>query len=646
MSLRNVSRVAPALAACAIVSSLVAPAAAQTALDVQRASANTFRVDGALRDWSAVTLQRFGEGDDASFEVGLAHDDAGVYVAARVRDERMIRTRRPGDSEDVLVLTLVTPGDEGPEAVEIWLYAGVEGESAAVALAGEPGSRPRAARGARILEAAVPGGYELEAFLPVALIPNAGRLSALRAAVRMVDVDVATAPEIEATVASAPVSDLAAVPEARMTSGPANALASFRRDQSLGAAPSRFDFWGDLAGDEREERVLVIGGALVVVGEGYREGRGYDFERLGVRSADDVQRARLEDITGDGKAEIILRVRVRDRAGMLVSWMVLGTAGDGLTELFSVPVFERTRQGIVRSRVELRRQRRGAPLVDVHVGDAEGIDPATYASPTASDAIPILLPWGPVLRQTYQWNGQAFAELESQPNPNARGEGTDAGGTVVTPPPVGTPPVREVRTPQPQTMTDEQVLARVRADRQVPANVPVRFRTRANVAEGREPESVFALGGAIVIHGPAYQGGQGYFFFEAASAEADLLSVETADLTGDGQHEIVFVFKQNLGEFQRDILTVLQFNDNGIQPLLRVEVARYHGDAERIVNAVDLRRRGRTATLTINPGETRGWDATTWPFAGFANDGVAPLLLPWQDEARRYRYADGAIVTP
>jgi hypothetical protein len=645
MPLRNVSRVASALLAWAVISSIAAPAAAQTALNVQRASANTFRVDGALRDWAAVAMQPFGAGDDASFEVALAHDDAGVYVAARVRDERMIRTRRPGDSEDVLVLTLVTPGNEGPEAVEFWLYAGVEGESAAVALVAEPGGRTRAARGARILEAPIAGGYELEAFLPVALIPNAGRLSAMRAAVRLVDVDVATAPEIEATIASAPVSasELTSVPEAHMASGPANAVAAFRRDNGLAAAPIGFEFWGDLAGDEREERVLVIGGVLVVVGEGYRDGRGYDFERLGVRSADDVQRARIEDVTGDGKAEIILRIRERDRHGVRASWMVLGTNGDGLTELLSVPVFERTRQGIVRSRVELRRQRRGAPFIDVHVGDAEGIDPATYAGPATGDTLSILVPWGPVLRQTYQWNGESFAETESQPNPNARVEGAEV-ATTETERPATTQPVRD--TPRAAAMSDDDVLARVRADRGVPATVAVRFRARANVAEGREPEQVFALGGAIVVHGPGFQGGQGYFFFEAAPAEADLLSVETADLTGDGQLEIVFTFKQHLGEFQRDILTVLQFTASGIQPLLRVEVARYHGDAERIVNAVDLRRRGRVHTLSIAPGEARGWDATTWPFAGFANDGVAPLLLPWQDEARRYRYADGAIVTP
>ena len=195
-------------------------------------------------------------------------------------------------------------------------------------------------------------------------------------------------------------------------------------------------------------------------------------------------------------------------------------------------------------------------------------------------------------------------------------------------------------------IADDDVLARVRADRGGPASVAVRFRARANVAEGRETEQVFALGGAIVVHGPGFQGGQGYFFFEATPSEADLLSVETADLTGDGQLEIVFQVKQNLGEFQRDILTVLQFTATGIQPLLRVEVARYHGDAERIVNVVDLRRRGRTATLTIAPCEARGWDATTWPFAGFANDGVAHLLLPWQEEARRYRYAEGAIFSP
>ena len=61
MSLWNASRVAPALAAWAVLSSLAAPASAQTALDVQRASANTFRVDGALRDWSAVTTLQQGQ---------------------------------------------------------------------------------------------------------------------------------------------------------------------------------------------------------------------------------------------------------------------------------------------------------------------------------------------------------------------------------------------------------------------------------------------------------------------------------------------------------------------------------------------------------------------------------------------------------
>ena len=48
-----------------------------------------------------------------------------------------------------------------------------------------------------------------------------------------------------------------------MASGPANAVLAFRRDNGLGAAPIGYEFWGDLAGDEREERVLVIGGVLI-----------------------------------------------------------------------------------------------------------------------------------------------------------------------------------------------------------------------------------------------------------------------------------------------------------------------------------------------------------------------------------------------
>jgi hypothetical protein len=175
--------------------------------------------------------------------------------------------------------------------------------------------------------------------------------------------------------------------------------------------------------------------------------------------------------------------------------------------------------------------------------------------------------------------------------------------------------------------------------------VPVRFRQQANVAEGREPEQVLAVGGAIVVYGAGFQQGRGYFFFEATPEAGDLRSLETADLSGDGRDELVFVIRQNLGEFQRDILTVLQFTEQGIQPLLRVETARYHGDAERIVNAVQLRRRGRSHTLTIAAGAARGWEsAATWPFSGFADDGVAPLLLPWQDETRRYRFRGGALI--
>jgi hypothetical protein len=382
-----------------------------------------------------------------------------------------------------------------------------------------------------------------------------------------------------------------------------------------------------------------------VVGEGYRDGRGYDFERLGVRRAEDVQRARLEDITGDGKAEIILRVRERDRAGIRASWVVLGTQGDGVTELFSVPVFERTRQGIARARVELRRQRRGAPFIDIRAEGVERLDPATYQGASPDDELAIMLPWGPALRRTFQWTGRAFTEVASEPNPDVyvrpdpSAPSTPTGTTART-----AAPVRAQEPPR--TMSDDEVLARVRADRHVPASASPRFRTRADITEGREPEQVLALGGAIVIYGPGFQEGRGYFYFEAASAESDLLSVETADLTGDGKHEVVFTLRQNLGEFQRDILTVLQFSGNSIQPILRVEVARYHGDAERIVNQVQLRTRGRSSTLTISAGESRGWDASTWPFSGFADDGVAPLLLPWQDETRRYRVVGGQLVSP
>ena len=65
----------------------------------------------------------------------------------------------------------------------------------------------------------------------------------------------------------------------------------------------------DVSGDAREERLLQLDRFLVVRGPGYRGGRAYDFMALPVARGRDVLSAETQDLTGDGRAELLLRLR-------------------------------------------------------------------------------------------------------------------------------------------------------------------------------------------------------------------------------------------------------------------------------------------------------------------------------------------------
>ncbi|MBZ0118789.1 MAG: hypothetical protein K8H88_17440, partial [Sandaracinaceae bacterium] len=67
------------------------------------------RVDGALRDWQGGRFATLGEGDDASMEYLLGYDERGLYLAAQVRDDRLVRSAQGGTREDAIILTLAFP---------------------------------------------------------------------------------------------------------------------------------------------------------------------------------------------------------------------------------------------------------------------------------------------------------------------------------------------------------------------------------------------------------------------------------------------------------------------------------------------------------------------------------------------------------
>lgn len=626
--------IGPALLASILALASPPRASAQVALPITEAGeGSAIRVDGSLREWRGVRFIDVGEGADASMRIALAYDGGGLYVGAEVRDERMIRTASPGTSEDAVIVTLAMPARRGFDAVEIWLWAGESGRTAARVGVG-PLDRPRVASGAQIVEAPARGGYTVEAFVPWRAIPGSARWQEGRGTVRLRDVDQAARPEVESEPALAPVdrAHLERLPSLAPSGGESAAFESFLASRSLEGARPAHDLRGDVGADARPERVAIVDRFLVVTGPGWQEGRGFSFLQLPVASAGDLREPRLVDLTGDGKSELVLTMRQSDARGSRDVWQVFSFASGQPVPAFAIETRKATSAGSVESAVRVRAGRRGQPAtIEVRTGRAQGLDASTLAEAPATDAEPILLPWGPVVSREYRWDGSRFARGLERPNPRYVDPATARAASA----PAAS---AEPATPPPPGVGD--LLAAFRRERGVRSARPS-FSARANVAADAQPEEVVVYGRDLVVVGPGFRGGTGWFHFEIpARAPGDVLDVRTAEVTGDAREEILVRVRQVIGDVTREVLLVFQFTPVGFPAILQREVAREQA-GHRVENEV----RAGGGSLEIRPGTARGWDASSWPWGDEAgSDGIAPPLLPWRDRAVAYRFAGGRLV--
>jgi hypothetical protein len=195
--------------------------------------------------------------------------------------------------------------------------------------------------------------------------------------------------------------------------------ALYKRDRGASGKP-RFDFVTDVAGDTGTERVLVHGKDIVVFGKGFRAGMSYAFITVGVADGKDIVDATARDLTGDGKAEVIVRGVLHAKASKALggdtvdryALFVYSVQGDAVVRVFAAETGRAVDDQRVLGSVAFVPTAGGKSLIELRAGRAVGWTEKSYPFPpdtTAAGGLePLLLPWGESAPRRYKYSGSQF----------------------------------------------------------------------------------------------------------------------------------------------------------------------------------------------------------------------------------------------
>ncbi len=196
--------------------------------------------------------------------------------------------------------------------------------------------------------------------------------------------------------------------------------ALYRKERHVGRAKPRFDFVTDVIGDGRMERVLVHNKDIVVFGKGFRGGTSYAYITIGVAKAKDILDVTARDLTGDGKAEIIVRGVLHAKAskelgGDVVerdALFVYKVTDGGIHRIFAAETGRALGDNRIIGTVAFKPADKGLSIV-LGPGRAVGWTQKDYPFPTDTTAAgglePLALPWNSSSPKQYSYNGTEYA---------------------------------------------------------------------------------------------------------------------------------------------------------------------------------------------------------------------------------------------
>lgn len=620
------------------------PAGAAEYLPVEPLADKKVRLDGTLLEWPAggSRLSQTVSGTPLSVEAQVGYDASHLYIAATIKDARIVRTLAASAGEDHLELDVYFPGPGAGIVHRIAVFPGDPGK-----LAGLVKVDGKTVSNARAVEAPSEGSYTLEAQLPWSALPEAQTLRVgLQGKLTYTDASAVGQIRGVVTTSRAEGARLPPLPLASET----GLIQTLLEPKNLGLQPAR-SAYGDVAGQAKLERVALYGHFLSIAGPDYRDGKQFYFNELDVERADQVTRLELRDVTGDKKSEIILGKRLGSSESYREVLQILQIGADGAPrQIFIHETALVTPTGRIENKVKIAGEGASAS-VEIAQGKASGFEAATFREPTLGAGIQsVLLPWQEVSARIYGFKGDGLALLEEKRGP-AQPSGRSRAASQPSSAPAAAHSLPPPRPPTADEMLD-RVYALYRKDRGVGDKSP-RFDFVTDVVEDERNERVLVHDKDIVVFGKGFKSGTSYTSITIGVKESrDILGVTASDLTGDEKAEIIVHARleakasPGLGAdvVERQMLFIYGVVGENLVRVFAAETGRSLKD-KRIVGGLRFLPAPRGSAIEITSLRAIGWTEKTYPFPPdtVANAGIEPLLLPWGSESSRVVRFDGKI---
>lgn len=590
------------------------------------------KLNGVLSEWTGAmtALNRKvsgspGNGKDLEVRASLAADDDALYLAADITDDKQVRSASYAATEDRLSLVLAFPSEGASSsytAFEVDVFHGDPGHTA-----GAVQIRGAKVAGAQVVEAPRKGGFTVEARIPWAAFPPAARVRCgLRGAIRYHDSDGAP----KGVVGTSDEAQAARMPRL-LLDAERGIEEVFAKEKGLQGAP-RHDLIVDLVGDAQRERVLLWGQFIIVAGAHFREGKQFYFKDLAVDPGQ-ISQFEARELTGTGKAQLLLRKRKGTSAVWRETFEVLEMQGEALAPLFQHDVGASTEAGSLGSTVKIDPKQ-----IEVSLANNTGLTASNFNLAPEAGVEPLLLPWGTLKSRTYRHDGTRFSKIKEETKPAG-----DDGGTKGPARPPAPPPPPPAHPPTPDEL-QEKVLDLYRKDRKLDSKSKPRFDLATDVAEDRQNERILVFGRELVVFGKGFQGGQGYTALSVGFADPrDVADVTTRDLNGDGKAEILVRGVQRIdapkdlgkGKIERELLLVYTVQGDKLIRVAALETGMRFED-KRVASTVAFLPAAQGLDLQMGPGNAVGWDQKSFPFRQETApiSGIEPLVLPWSSPVR------------